>query len=253
MSSITISNRASSPSVYSDNAFSSSSISISSTRYSAAPSFCAPEDGLAQLEAYAPSEEIVAYVVQFIADVIEHASNVPHNSKDKRRSTHRLINFTKFVTKVVTRLQLATPELLLIVAYVDRAQYRRNMNISTDHADEHALEGVFLGALALALQYLHKQISIKDIDWHSCTGSFSFTDISRFEIDFIQIIKCNDRFTDKELSAYSAVMLAVLQSAPNHFLKHHASSYSSSKTLLRRCLRFFRHSRPKLNRVSSQV
>ncbi|KAJ3872822.1 hypothetical protein F5051DRAFT_479219 [Lentinula edodes] len=225
----------SSTSIYSSGS-GSDSISISSTRYSPASSFCAPEDALAQLKRYAPSKEIIAYVVDFIIDAVDH-TNASKMSKDKSRTIPRLAQFTAFVTKVVARLPLTTPELLLTVAYVDRAQYRNN----SESFSCYGTERMFIGALALALRYLNNHISIKDIDWQLCTGQYSRTDVGRFELDFIQIIKCNDKFTDKELSAYSAVMLAVLESAPNHFLKYQDFCENTSQSPLRRCIRFLRN------------
>ncbi|KAJ3884515.1 hypothetical protein GG344DRAFT_83908 [Lentinula edodes] len=243
----------SSPSIYSAGS-GSDSISISSTRYSPASSFCASEDALAQLKRYAPSKEIIgiypsllaynhftdffssAYVVDFIIDAVDH-TNASKMSKDKSRTIPGLAQFTAFVTKVVARLPLTTPELLSTVAYVDRAQYRNN----SESFSCYDTERMFIGALALALRYLNNHISIKDIDWQLCTGQYSRTDVGRFELDFIQIIKCNDKFTDKELSAYSAVMLAVLESAPNHFLKHQVFCENTSQSPLRRCIRFLRN------------
>ncbi|KAJ4484555.1 hypothetical protein C8R41DRAFT_903916 [Lentinula lateritia] len=221
-------NRRSSTSIYSSGS-DSDSISISSTRYSAAPSFCAPEDALVQLESYAPSKEIIAYVVDFIMDAVDH-TNASKTSKDKPRTIPRLAKFTAFVTKVVARLPLTTPELLLTVAYVDRAQYRNNLKSFSSYGNER----MFLGALALALRYLDSHVSIRDINWQLCTGQYSRTDVGRFELDFIQIIKCNDKFTDKELSAHSAVMLAVLETAPNEFLKYQHSWDNTSQSPLRR-------------------
>ncbi|KAJ3927169.1 MAG: hypothetical protein NXY57DRAFT_978586 [Lentinula lateritia] len=232
-------NRRSSSSIYSSGS-DLDSISISSTRYSAAPSFCAPEDTLVKLESYAPSKEIIAYVVDSIMDAVDH-TNASKTSKDKPRTIPRLAKFTAFVTKVVARLPLTTPELLLTVAYVDRAQYRNNSKSFSSYGNER----MFLGALALALRYLDSHASIRDINWQLCTGQYSRTDVGRFELDFIQIIKCNDKFTDKELSAHSAVMLAVLETAPNEFLKYQDSWDNTSQSPLRRCIRFL-HNHPRL-------
>ncbi|KAJ3805580.1 hypothetical protein F5876DRAFT_69675 [Lentinula aff. lateritia] len=217
--------RPSSPSIYFADS-DSESISISSTRYSPAPSFCVPGDGLAQLEGYAPSKEIIAYVVDTIADAVKCPTNAP--KKGKRRTTTCLAHFTVFVTNVVARLPLTTPQLLLTVAYVDRAHYRNNAELFASCGAERTLHRIFLGALALALRYLDKQIMIKDIDWQYCTGQFSRAEVGRFDVDFIQIIKCNNKFTDKELSAYSSVMLAVLESAPNHRLRDSSENIPKS-------------------------
>ncbi|KAJ3850088.1 hypothetical protein EV368DRAFT_84884 [Lentinula lateritia] len=117
------------------------SISISSTRYSPAPSFCVPGDGLAQLEGYAPSKEIIAYVVDTIADAVKCPTNAP--KKGKRRTTTCLAHFTVFVTNVVARLPLTTPQLLLTAAYVDRAHYRNNAELFASCGAERTLHRIF--------------------------------------------------------------------------------------------------------------
>lgn len=89
-------------------------------------------------------------------DAVDH-TNASKTSKDKPRTIPRLAKFTAFVTKVVARLPLTTPELLLTVAYVDRAQYRNNSKSFSSYGNER----MFLGALALALRVhivLPKQI-----------------------------------------------------------------------------------------------
>ncbi|KAJ4467140.1 hypothetical protein C8J55DRAFT_492784 [Lentinula edodes] len=128
-------NRRLSTSVYSSGS-EVDSISISSTQYSPAPSFCAPEDALVQLESYAPSKEIIAYIVDFIMNAVDY-TNASKMSKDKPRT--RLAQFTAFVAEVVARLPLTTPELLLTVAYVDRAQYRNNSKSFLSYGTEHAV------------------------------------------------------------------------------------------------------------------
>ena len=92
------------------------------------------------------------YVVDCVIDTVDCAMGRPSTSARGRRATRspRHIEFSKFVTNVLTRAEVTIPVVLVALAYVDRAKPHLHIAL-----EEWACERVFLGAVMLASKVLN--------------------------------------------------------------------------------------------------
>jgi hypothetical protein len=87
------------------------------------------------------------YVVDCVVDTVDYAMGRPSTSARGRSASRspRHIEFTKFVTNVLTRAEVTVPVVLAALVYVDRAKPHLHIAL-----EEWACERVFLGAVMLA-------------------------------------------------------------------------------------------------------
>jgi hypothetical protein len=93
------------------------------------------------------ANHLIEYVVDNVVDTVDYAMGRPSTSTRGRNASRspRHIEFTKFVTNVLTRAEVSVPVVLASLVYVDRAKPHLHIAL-----EEWACERVFLGAVMLA-------------------------------------------------------------------------------------------------------
>jgi hypothetical protein len=93
------------------------------------------------------TDHLLEYVVDSVIDTVDFAMGRPSTSTRGRSASRspRHIQFTTFVTNVLTRAEVTVPVVLAALVYVDRAKPHLHIAL-----EEWACERVFLGAVMLA-------------------------------------------------------------------------------------------------------
>ncbi|KAJ6462409.1 hypothetical protein DFH09DRAFT_1382720 [Mycena vulgaris] len=182
-SSSSSSSAASSPMGYSTSSASSSSSTRSSPVHAASLVDPARHPAaLLQLVNIKLSRQVIDYVVDCVAETVDHAlGRTTTRGRAPTRSPY-LPKFTTFVTTVLARAEVTPPTLLTTLVYVVRV--RPHLSIALE---EWALECVFLGALITASKYTNDS-TLKNVQWALCTGVFGKRDVGRIEREFLDVL-----------------------------------------------------------------
>ncbi|KAJ7482896.1 hypothetical protein B0H11DRAFT_1633965, partial [Mycena galericulata] len=143
------------------------------------PATHSPE--LMQLIGLQISRPVIEYIVDYVFETVNYAMGPTFPSPNVCRSAC-LMNCVAFVSRVLSRADVAPPALLTALVYITRA--RPHLSIAVE---EWALERVFLGALMIACKYTNDS-TLKNAHWALCTGVFSKHDVGRIEREFLGVL-----------------------------------------------------------------
>ncbi|KAJ7612108.1 hypothetical protein FB45DRAFT_307184 [Roridomyces roridus] len=157
------------------------------------PSIHSPQ--LLQLVDIKLSNPVIEYVVECVAEIVEHALSCSGVQVSRGRSSYRR-KFTVFVTTTLTRAEVSCATILVALAYMARA--RPHLSIALE---KWALERVFLGALITASKYTNDS-SLKNVHWALCSGVFSKRDVGRIEREFLDVLDWQLGVTEADVLAH---------------------------------------------------
>lgn len=127
------------------------------------------------------------------------------------------------MTDVIERAEVTTSDLLVALAYIERA--KPYLSVQTE---EWALHRVFLGGLIVASKYTNDS-TLKNIHWAMVSNTFGKRDVGRIEREFIEVLDWDLAVTESDLLAVRDTLLHLLpaQRTPTTVVTSEAAGVSS--------------------------
>ncbi|KAJ3752095.1 hypothetical protein EV360DRAFT_24381, partial [Lentinula raphanica] len=148
------------------------------------------------------TRRLVAYVVKFISAAFQHAMDKPPLSPPE------LAVFSAFVYNALKRAEVAAPEVLVLLVYIERAKPLLRIV-----SDDWISEKIFLGSLIVATKYLNDD-TIYNCDWEVYTEIFKLNEISLIERRFLAALNWDMRVFEGDIMAHHAAFIAAASPLP---------------------------------------